>query len=165
MDCTDPIFPGVENLDPSPSLRKQIEKLKAANNKVKSENACQKNDIKLLKEQIHNKQIERSFSVDRFKDDDKLFRFYSGLENYNTFKILFETFELAVNNIVYYDLNTKAENITSSDFVKHGPKRLLRPDQELFLVLVRLRLGLHEEDIAVRAELSQSNITHYDIMD
>ena len=159
VDCMDQTFPGVENLDPSPSLREQVEKLKAENNKLKSENACQKNDIKLLKEQIHKEQIEKSFSVDRFKDDDKLFRFYTGLEDYKTFKILFETFGPAVNSIVYYDSNTKAENITSSDFVKHGPKRLLTPEQEFFLVLVRLRLGLQEEDIAARAGLSQSQIS------
>ena len=100
VDCMDQTFPGVENLDPSPSLREQVEKLKAENNKLKSENACQKNDIKLLKEQIHKEQIEKSFSVDRFKDDDKLFRFYTGLEDYKTFKILFETFGPAVNNCI-----------------------------------------------------------------
>ena len=94
---------------------------------LKSENACQKNDINVPKEQLHKVQIEKSFSVDRFKDDDKLFRFYTGLQDYKTFQILFELFGPVVNNIVYYDLNTKAENIMSSDFVKHGPKRLLRP--------------------------------------
>ena len=57
-----------------------------------------------------------------------------------------------------YDSNAKADNIRR-DFVKHGPKRFLRPEQEFFLVLVRLRLGLHEEDISVRAGLSQSQIS------
>ena len=36
---------------------------------------------------------------------------------------------------------------------------MLTPEQEFFLVLVRLRLGLQEEDIAVRAGLSQSQIS------
>lgn len=76
-------------MDPSASLREQVEKLKAENNMLKSENVCQKNDIKVLKEQIHKVQIEKSFSVDRFKDDDKLFRFYTGLQDYKTFQILF----------------------------------------------------------------------------
>ena len=159
VDCTKQTYPEVENLDPSTSLREQVEKLKAENSMLKSENGCQKNDIKVLKEQLHKVQIEKSFSVDRFKDDDKLFRFYTGLQDYKTFQILFESFGPVVNNIVYYDSNTKAENITSSDFVKHGPKRLLRLEQKFFLVLVRLRLGLHEEDIAIRAGLSQSQIS------
>lgn len=62
-----------------------------------------------------------------------------------------------MNNIVYYDTNTNPDNITSSDFVKHGPKRSLTPEQEFFLVLVRLRLGLLE-DTAVRAGMSVSRI-------
>ena len=60
------------------------------------------NDIKFPKEQLHKVQIEKSFSVDRFKDDDKLFRFYTGLQDYKAFQILFESFGPVVNNIVYY---------------------------------------------------------------
>ena len=123
VDCTKQTYSEVENLDPSNSLRKQVEKLKAENNMLKSENACQENDIKVLKEQIHKVQIEKSFSVGRFKDDDRLLRFYTGLQDFKTFQVLCESFGPVVNNIVYYDSNTKAENITSSDFVKHGPKR------------------------------------------
>ena len=67
---------------------------------LKSENACQKNDIKILKEQIHKVQIEKTFSVDRFKDDNKLFRFNTGLQVYKTFQILFESFGPVVNNTV-----------------------------------------------------------------
>ena len=44
-----------------------------------------------------------------------------------------------------------------------GPKDCSGPEQEFFLVLVRLRLGLHEEDIAVRAGLSQSHISRITI--
>ena len=61
MDCTKETYPEVKNLDPSASLRDQVEKLKAENNMLKSENVCQKNDIKVLKEQIHKVQIEKSF--------------------------------------------------------------------------------------------------------
>jgi hypothetical protein len=40
--------------------------------------------------------------------------------------------------------------------MNHGPKRSFSPEQEFFLVLVRLRLGLLEEDLAVRAGISQT---------
>lgn len=50
-------------------------------------------------------------------------------------------------------------NIESSDYIKHEPKRSLTPDQEFFLVLVRLRLRLLEEDLATRACISQSNLS------
>lgn len=56
---------------------------------LKSKNVCQKNDIKLLKEkeQILKVHIERSFSVDSFKEVDKLFRFYTELQDYKTSQI------------------------------------------------------------------------------
>ena len=41
VDCTKETIPEVENLDPSASLREQVEKLKAENNMLKSENVCQ----------------------------------------------------------------------------------------------------------------------------
>lgn len=69
-----------------------------------------------------------------------------------------------MNNTVYYDTNTNPDNITSSDFVKHGPKRSLTPEQEFFLVLVRLRLGLLE-DTAVRAGMSVSSLEDHHNMD
>ena len=47
----------------------------------KSENACLRSDIKVLKEQLHKGQIEKYFSVDRFKDDDRLFRLYTRLQD------------------------------------------------------------------------------------
>ena len=40
-----------------------------------------------------------------------------------------------------------------SNMVKH-PKRCLIPEQEFFLVLVRLRLGLMEVDLATRGGVS-----------
>ena len=60
-DCTKQTYSKVENLDATTSLREQVEKLKAENNILKTENACQKNDIKFLKEQLHKVQIEKSF--------------------------------------------------------------------------------------------------------
>ena len=49
VDCMKQTYSEVKNLDSSTSLREQVEKLKAENNMFKSENACQKNDIKVLK--------------------------------------------------------------------------------------------------------------------
>ena len=43
--------------------------------------------------------------------------------------------------------------------MKRGPKRLLKTEHELFLVLVRLRPGLLEEDIASRADISTSHFS------
>ena len=60
---------------------------------------------------------------------------------------------------MYYGTKTNTDNIQSSDYTKHGPKRSLTPEEEFFLVFVRLRLGLLEEDLAFRACISQSNLS------
>ena len=110
-----------------------------------------------------NKYLEmnskESFSVDSFKDNPKLFRFYTGLPDYETFKIIFESFGAAVYSLVYIGSNTNAGKLESADYIKKGPKRRLSIEQEFFLVLVRLRLGLLEEDIAYRAGVSTSHFS------
>ena len=43
--------------------------------------------------------------------------------------------------------------------MRRGPKRSSTPEQEFFLVLVRLRLGLLEEDLATRCGMPQSQMS------
>ena len=61
-------------------------------------------------------------------------------------------------NFVYYGSKTCAERLISDDGIKHGPKRSLSLEDEFFLVLVRLRLGLLEVDLASRTALQISRI-------
>ena len=83
-----------------------------------------------------------------------LIRFYTGLEDYKTFKTLFDSLAPAVYNLLYYGSKTDSERLSSDDVIKRRPKRKNLSEQEFFLVLARLRLGLLEEDIATRAGLS-----------
>ena len=92
-------------------------------------------------------------------NNDSLFRFYTGIQDYKTFKIFLDSFMPAAKNLVYYGSKTCAERLVIVDVVKHGPKRCLTPEQEFFLALVRLRLGLMEVDLATRAGVSQSQIS------
>ena len=50
-------------------------------------------------------------------------------------------------------------NDESLDGSKRGPSRKLQPEDELLLVLTRLRVGMLEHDLAVRFELSQSHVS------
>ncbi|XP_028418362.1 uncharacterized protein LOC114543675 [Dendronephthya gigantea] len=154
-----------ENIDPIACLQEQTEKLLATNEKLKEENGrlknenkCQKDEIRGLTEQLEQERKRIRFSIECFKDNDILIRFYTGLEDYKTFKTLFDSFGPAVNNLVYYGTKTDLERLSSEDVIKRGPKRTNSPEQEFFLVLARLRLGLLEEDIATRAGLSQSHM-------
>ena len=136
------------------SLEERIARLELENNKLKEKNE------QLIQEKITLEAIvHRNFSVDTVKEDEKLFKFYTGLPDYETFKIIFESFGAAVNNLVYSGSHTNEKKINSPSYIKKGPKRTLNPEKEFFLVLVRLRLGLLEYDIAYRAGISSSQFS------
>ncbi len=158
--------PHKENTDPIACLQKQMAKLVATNEQLKDENAqlkneseCQKVVIRDLTIKLEDEVKRKQFSIECFKGNDNLIRFYTGLEDYKTFKTLFDSFGPAVNNLVYYGTKTNSERLKSDKVVKRGPKRSSTPEQEFFLVLVRLRLGLLEEDLATRCGLSQSQMS------
>ena len=133
-------------------LENENRRLKEENERLKSENTC-------LLEKVSESQKKPSFSFEDIKDNDKLFKFYTGLPDYLTFKILFNSFGNAVDKLVYYDSGTNPDKLIHSEHNKCGPKRSLTPDHEFFLVLVRLRLGLLEEDLAYRVSISAMHIS------
>ena len=73
-----------------------------------------------------------NFSVGNFKDNRKLFRFYTGLPHYETFRIISESFGKAVYSLVYIGTNTNVGKLGSADHIKRSPKRILSVEQELF---------------------------------
>ena len=130
-----------ENIDPIAYLQEQVAKLSATNEKLKEENEslkheskCQKDKIRGLTEQLKEEVERKHFSIECFKDNDMLIRFYTGLEDYKTFKTLFDSFGPAVNNLVYYGTKTDLEILCSEDTVKRGPKRNNSPEQEFFFL-------------------------------
>ena len=122
-------------------LELEVKRLKEANEELSQQKSPTDGDIK-----------GSNFSVNAFKSNPKLFRYYTGLPDYETFRIILESFG---DNLVYIGSNTNASKITSADYVKKGPKRNLSAEQEFFFVLVRLMLGLLEGDIAYRILLIQ----------
>ena len=135
-------------------LESKIAQLESENEKLMKENR------KLLEDNAFlAAKVSRGFSIDNIKDDQTLFSCYTGLPDYETFKILLNSFGSAVYNLVYIDSNTNRNKINSPSYTKRGPKRNLTPEQEFFLVLVRLRLGLLEEDLAYRAGVSTSSFS------
>jgi hypothetical protein len=110
--------------------------------------------INALTEQLQGQAKQRYFSVQNFKNNETLFKFYTGLQDYETFKVLLDSLMPAAKNLVYCGSKTCAERLISDDVIKHGPKRSLSLEDEFFLVLVRLRLGLLEVDLASRTGVS-----------
>ena len=119
----------------SDSCHHKINQLEEENRKLKVENLALKAENALLREKLSSKPSRPTFSLDNFKEDEKIFRFYTGLPNYGTFRALFNAFGNSVNKQNYYNSGTNSEKIKDANHNKQGPKRALCPKQEFFWCL------------------------------
>ncbi|KAG0413428.1 hypothetical protein HPB47_009423 [Ixodes persulcatus] len=112
--------------------------------------------IELLEES--NKKMEeklsRKFSIECLKDSPKDVQFYTGLPDYDAYLDLLRYVNPGINGE-----NIKVWSTSYSLGSKLGRPRSLHPHDELFLILVRLRLGLFEKDLAFRFGISTSKIS------
>lgn len=94
------------------------------------------------------------FRIDDICDDDKKFAFYTGFGSYNIFCAFFEFLGPVVNNLNYWGAK-KRKNLNRCRLFKLDPKN------QLFLLLVKLRLNLKLKDLAFRFGLSTSHASRY----
>ena len=96
------------------------------------------------------------FSVETVKSNDKLFKFYTGFENYQVFPMILDFLgREAASNLDYR--NNNKQSIQPNNYkYKPGPSRTLSVENEFFMGLCRLRVGLLEEDLAARFGVCQS---------
>ncbi|XP_028394502.1 uncharacterized protein LOC114518698 [Dendronephthya gigantea] len=129
-------------------------------NKIKKEMAILEDEKQQLQKQ-HEEDIKKvqlsAFRLERFIGSDNDFRFYTGFPNYSSFKAFYGYLSPACEHLVYHGSNTAP--ITSASQTKCGKQRSMSPEQELFLVLTRLRLGLLLQDIAHRFNISTSSVS------
>ena len=95
--------------------------------------------------------------------DDKMIQFYTGFTSYKLLKACFDFLGPAVENLNYWgqgkDVETNNDTLDGSDKSSKGRHRTLCPIDEFFLVMIRLRLGLLEKDLAYRFGMSQSTVS------
>lgn len=120
---------------------------------------CSNNaDLEILKKEVgllQSKIEKRRFCLANMKSDESKICFYTGFPNYATLLACYQFLGPAVNSLVY-DSN---KQLVEGDSSKRCRSRTLTPKDEFFLVLVRLRLGLMEQDLAYRFEISQSTVS------
>ena len=148
----------IDEFDEANDLRVELDALKK---KHEEEMKKAQDEIRLLKldcDTLEAMNKKTSLSPISLKDNTEMFSFYTGLRDYQIFKILFDSFGPAAEKLLYCGSNTNPERITESG-KKRGPKRSITPEHEFFLVLVRLRCGLLENDIAYRAGISVSHFS------
>ena len=96
------------------------------------------------------------FSIELIADDDKLVRFYTGFEDYHTLMICFNFLGPSVHRLQYWNGSGSGHRGMQET---RGAPRILSPENEFFLVLCRLRLGLFEQDLAFRFGISQATVS------
>lgn len=115
------------------------------------------NEISTLKKNITESQeqskIER-FGVERFGSDDATFKFYTGFESVQLFLTLYNKWKPCATNMQRYYYQA-VEDIN----VKAGRPSCMQLVDELFMLMCRMRLGLHEMDLAVRFHCSVATVS------
>lgn len=95
-------------------------------------------------------------TIDDIKDNNDKMLFYTGLPDFGTYKALFESLiQQGADKLV---LDSSAMK-TETDGKKGGAKRKLRIEDEFFMVLMRLRLGLLLKDLEFRFKISSGRIS------
>ena len=89
---------------------------------------------------------EPQFNIDKFKDNETGIAFYTGFQNYDTMILCFNVLKDKAANLSYGNHHC----VNYEPKTKSGVKRKLSLWQEFTLVLLRLRLGLFEKNLANR---------------
>ena len=98
---------------------------------------------------------QQRFRLSNMKDDDSKVHFYTGFTSYAALNAVFTYIGPCVNSLCYSKLESEAQQVHR----KRCRPRTLPPMEEFFLTLVRLRLGLMEQDLAYRFNVSQSTVS------
>ena len=114
--------------------------------------------IKELEEENENLR-SKCLLLDQVRLDDRKFQFWTGFPNYEIFTALFNYLEGvgAIGRMRHW----RGSEMFSKDPYPKKAARIakLKPEEELFMVLVRLRVGLTITDLALRFGISESSVS------
>lgn len=134
---------------------------------LKSENDLLKRKLELLNKQHDNPPRcsensetntgqSRCLDVEEMLKDSEQLKFYTGLTS-SQFMCLWNFLGPSVNKLQYW--NADLELPERSPSKRPGPKRKMTPKNELFLTLMRLRMGYLHEDLAYRFNIRHSQVS------
>lgn len=154
-----------------PELEMQLSLLQVHVQQLKSDLEARTKEVKSAKDALYKAQREceivtmenkkldqqksRRFSIECFMDSPEDISFYTGLPNFESF----------MSFLRLIDPGENAENIRvwsrsySGRPSNAGRPHMLTAEDQLFLVLVRLRLGLFERDLAYRFKVSVATVS------
>lgn len=104
---------------------------------------------------------ERMITLDDIQRSEKLCSFYTGFPNYGTFKALFDYLKDAAATKRNWRGGETANKSHFSDRFqrKPGPDSKLTLEEEFLIVMIRLKVGLFQKDLALRFGLSEATIS------
>ena len=129
-------------------LKEEIQRLGKENKNLKEMNSKFQQEIKSLMHALDNNR----FDIDDYKDKDDDIAFYTGFPDYKALILCYKTVEQSVGNIDYEHKRTTLDSNV-------GRPRVLTKFQEFTLVMLRLRLGLFEKDLAHRFKVCRSTVS------
>jgi len=104
------------------------------------------------------KKFERSlFRLENIKCDNNLIKFYTGFNNHETLVAFYE--EILQSDAKVMRQWSGRRSACNYDDIKVGPTFKLPLEEQFFMTLVRLRLGLLEYDMAYRFNISQASVS------
>ena len=115
---------------------------------MKAQLELKEHKINSIKTQV----AKLAFRAESFEDNDAKLKFYTGFSSWRLFCAVFEMLP-GKDNVQYHG---HARTLFEGE--KRGRKRALNPLNEFFATLVRLQLGLLEEDLAYRFGVSVSTM-------
>ena len=137
-------------------------------NTILSEKKQLQEEVSQLKENIselkqkYTQLEERLFCFDNISKNDSLINFYTGFPNLKTMMALYEFLEPGdggENIHFWYSGKEDIQRDVSKKSVKRGRPRSLKPTDEFFLILCRLRQGFAELHLAQLFNVSQSTVS------
>ena len=152
-DLNDPIIDPLEYCAPCQRKDIKIKSLQSLVTKLK-------NEIRHLQRKIDVK-CKKPFDMTNLKDD-KTVIFYTGVPTLNAFNALFSYLEPMARRIkLWKGAKTVSHIIRKFKCTpkKFGPSRSLSAKEEFVLVLMKIKLGLLNMDLAQRFGLASSSVT------
>lgn len=125
-------------------------------------------ELKHLHEKVQQLEDEKTYYRERclvledVKCNDKKFQFWTGFPNYGTFKALYDYLDSVwLKNKRNWRGKDTTETAAGEDtqFFKKGPSSKLSLEEEFFMVVVRLRVGLTINDLSLRFGLSVGSVS------
>ena len=117
--------------------------------------------MKIREQQLEEESVElrekQHFCLKNISNDDDKVRFTTGSATMSALMVCFNLLGPTVNKLNYWASSRSTIKMQSKS--NKGRKRSLSPLEEFFLVLVRLHLGLFEQDITYRFSISQSTVS------